>query len=155
MTRARIANGTERFFCPRRRAAALSRGVLAASIALQVVLFAGTAHAQIAVSSAESMGSSNAAADARAPDLGRVSNLIVRHTDALRDTQGRSPAAVNAQLSRAAHSFAEFMARTDQYGHEADGSTPAARAKQHGYNFCMVSENIAFQFHSAGFATDE
>ena len=34
------------------------------------------------------------------------------------------------------------MARSDSYGHEADGRTPAERAREHGYNYCAVAENI-------------
>jgi hypothetical protein len=47
------------------------------------------------------------------------------------------------------------MARTDKYGHTADGNPPTARAKQHGYDYCMVSENLAYQFSTAGFTTEE
>ena len=94
-------------------------------------------------------------APARAPDLAHVTDLIVQHTNGLRASQSVGSTEVNMQLARAAQGFAEFMARSDQHGHEVDGSTPAARAKQRGYNFCMVSENIGFQFDSAGFAADE
>jgi len=95
------------------------------------------------------------AAQARTPDLSQVPQLIVRYTNDVRKAQGAEPTAANEPLSRAAGHFAEFMARTDQYGHGADGRTPSARAKEHGYNFCMIAENIAYQFHSAGFGTDE
>jgi hypothetical protein len=47
------------------------------------------------------------------------------------------------------------MARTDKYGHEADGSTPAQRTERQGYAFCMVSENLGFLRSSAGFGTEE
>jgi uncharacterized protein YkwD len=97
---------------------------------------------------------SNVAA-ARAPDLAHVTDLIVHRTNELRASQNVASTEMNMQLARAAQGFAEFMARSDQHGHEVDGSTPAARAKQRGYNFCMVSENIGFQFDSAGFAADE
>jgi hypothetical protein len=55
----------------------------------------------------------------------------------------------------AAQDFANFMASTDQYGHTADGSTPADRAKQHGYNPCIISENIAYQYRTSGFTSEE
>jgi uncharacterized protein YkwD len=95
------------------------------------------------------------AAGPKLADLGEVAQLIVRQTNALRTTHGAPPTAVSASLSRTAGYFADYMARTDQHGHDADGATPSARAKQHGYNFCMVSENIAMQYSSAGFATEE
>ena len=47
------------------------------------------------------------------------------------------------------------MARTGQYGHSADGTEPAARAKRFGYEYCIVAENIAQLFSSHGFATAE
>jgi uncharacterized protein YkwD len=50
--------------------------------------------------------------------------------------------ALSPQLMEAAQDFAKFMASTDKYGHIA-GSRPAAWAKQHGYNYCIISENIA------------
>lgn len=47
------------------------------------------------------------------------------------------------------------MAKTDQYGHAADGSEPAQRAQNFGYNYCAVAENIAYQFKSTGFSTQD
>lgn len=47
------------------------------------------------------------------------------------------------------------MARTDDYGHDAGGTTPVQRARRAGYEDCMVAENIAFQYSSAEFATDD
>jgi uncharacterized protein YkwD len=85
----------------------------------------------------------------------QVPHLIVRQTNALRTAHGAQPVVVNEELSRTAAYFADFMARTDQHNHEADGNKPSARAKQHGYDFCMVSENIGMQFDSSGFATEE
>jgi len=45
------------------------------------------------------------------------------------------------------------MARTDRYGHAADGSQPADRARARGYDYCLISENIAYQYSSEDFAT--
>src|SRR5207253_2501467 len=61
----------------------------------------------------------------------------------------------NRALADTARDFAEFMARTDRYGHEADGQQPSQRATAHGYGYCMVAENIAFQYSSAGFRSGE
>ena len=47
------------------------------------------------------------------------------------------------------------MARTGKYGHSADGTEPAARAKRFGYDYCIVAENIAQLFRSDGMATSE
>lgn len=47
------------------------------------------------------------------------------------------------------------MARTGKFSHSADGSEPAARAKRFGYEYCIVSENIAYVFSSEGTDTSE
>jgi hypothetical protein len=47
------------------------------------------------------------------------------------------------------------MARTDKYGHAADGNEPAKRLTAYGYEYCLEAENIAYQMQSKGFATRE
>jgi uncharacterized protein YkwD len=86
-------------------------------------------------------------------DTAEATRLIVAQTNAFRRSQGLANTTRNAQLDEVARRFAEFMARSDQYGHEADGRTPAQRAKAHGYDYCVVLENIAYQYSSAGFRT--
>ena len=88
-----------------------------------------------------------------APDLARAEDLIEEATNEFRVENGLRRLAPDAKLARAARGFAEFMARTDEYGHTADGSTPMDRAKRAGYQYCLVSENISFQFTSAEFQT--
>jgi uncharacterized protein YkwD len=98
------------------------------------------------------------AADAGAvdrPDLAGVNRLVIDQTNQFRRAEGRNATVPNAQLTASAREFAEFMARTDRYGHEADGREPAQRAKAHGYDYCMVAENIAYEYSSAGFTTQE
>jgi uncharacterized protein YkwD len=87
-------------------------------------------------------------------EIPRVTDLIVSDTNAFRAEQGRGGVSVNPRLRAAAEDFARYMARTTRYGHTADGKTPAERAQEHGYDYCLVSENIAYQYSSAGFATD-
>jgi hypothetical protein len=84
-----------------------------------------------------------------------VAKIIVHKTNGFRKEQGRHTVAVNNKLKRAAEYFAGYMARTDRYGHTADGQRPSDRAKKHGYDYCIVLENIAYEYSSAGFATDE
>lgn len=91
----------------------------------------------------------------RAPDLRETSRGVVELTNRLRASQGLSPTLPNGALNASAREFAAFMARTDQYGHEADGREPAQRAQAHGYDYCMVAENIAYEFNSEGFDTQE
>jgi hypothetical protein len=88
-----------------------------------------------------------------APDLAKAEDLIEEATNAFRAEQGLGRLMPAAKLSRAARGFAEFMARTDEYGHHADGSSPSDRAKRAGYDYCLVSENISFQYSSAEFET--
>ena len=63
--------------------------------------------------------------------------------------------AVNPDLTDAARDFAAYMARTSRYGHTADGSRPADRAASHGYEYCVIAENIAYAFNSDGYTTEE
>lgn len=97
---------------------------------------------------------SAAAGRAAEPDLSQVANQIVERTNEFRKQEKRGPLTVNANLKDAAEYFAKFMASTDKYGHHADGNTPAERAKAKGYNYCIVLENIAYAYNSAGFTTE-
>src|SRR4029079_3802759 len=56
---------------------------------------------------------------------------------------------------KAAAYFAAFMARTDKYGHEADGNKPEERIAANKYEACLTAENIAFAMNSDGFKTDD
>ena len=128
--------------------------ILPAALFASLTLAVCAAHGQVIENPAERAPTANIPGS-RPADLPQIPQLIVQQTNALRKTHGAQPTAISEPLSRTAGYFAEYMARTDQHGHDADGSTPSARAKQHGYNFCMVSENIAMQYNSAGFATEE
>ncbi len=57
-------------------------------------------------------------------------------------------------LTTAAQQFADYMARTLKYGHRADGRTPADRATAADYEYCMVTENIAYAYRSGGFTSE-
>jgi uncharacterized protein YkwD len=90
---------------------------------------------------------------ATGPDPAQVESGIVEQTNDFRRQQERDPLQVDSKLARAAADFAAFMARTGRYGHGAGGSTPAQRARDAGYSFCTIAENIAWQYNSAGFTT--
>lgn len=96
-----------------------------------------------------------AAADDQRPDLGAVTRSIIEQTNDFRQTEDRQAVQPDPRLTETAESFARFMARTGKYGHEADGRTPAERAKTHDYDYCLVSENIAYRYSSAGFTGRE
>jgi uncharacterized protein YkwD len=98
-----------------------------------------------------------AAADAqmRRPELPSVVQQIIETTNALRRGHGLAEVVADARLTRAARDFAEFMARTDRYGHEADSRKPAERANAAGYRYCIISENLGYQESSIGFTSGE
>lgn len=89
------------------------------------------------------------------PKLESATATIVKRVNVARAKNDLSPLRQNEELTAAAEYFAKFMAKTDKYGHGADGAAPAARAREHGYDYCIVAENIAYQYSSAGFQSDE
>ena len=101
------------------------------------------------------MTSTNPTNGATSPELANTVQDIINRTNDFRQAEGLEEVKPNPQLMEAAEDFTQFMASTDQYGHTADGSTPAERAKQHGYNPCIISENIAYQFRTSGFTSQE
>ncbi|MGZ8272966.1 MAG: CAP domain-containing protein [Burkholderiaceae bacterium] len=101
-------------------------------------------------------------AEAAAPVRGQlradpagVAARVTQQTNAFRAVHKLSALQVNQTLAAAAQRFAEYMASTEQYGHEADGRQPAERALAQGYEYCSVAENIGYQFSSRGFTTEE
>jgi uncharacterized protein YkwD len=90
-----------------------------------------------------------------AADLRRAADLIIDKTNDFRLNQQLQRVETSPKLMETARDFADFMAQSDQYGHTADGNRPSQRVKQHGYEYCVVAENIAYQFSSLGFATEE
>ena len=89
------------------------------------------------------------------PQLGKVEQSIVEQTNAFRHEQGKGPVEINPKLMQTARDFASFMAQKDLYGHQADDHTPAERVRNHEYDYCLVAENIAYEFQTSGFETKE
>ena len=94
-------------------------------------------------------------AAAATPDLGEVERLITRGTNEFRAENRLVRLEADRALAQAAQAFAEYMARTDRYGHDADGKQPSERARARSYDYCLVSENISYQFSTAGFGTED
>jgi uncharacterized protein YkwD len=92
---------------------------------------------------------------AAGPDLPAVERYVVEATNRFRLDAGLGALAVDARLAKAARYFAEYMASTDRYGHTADGAEAADRATRHGYEWCLVAENISYQYTSARFGTTD
>ncbi len=91
----------------------------------------------------------------RAPNVADAATRIVEATNAFRTENKLKAVTVSPELRKATQYFADYMARTSRYGHKADGKTPADRARQFGYDHCIVAENIAYDFNSEGFSTAE
>lgn len=85
------------------------------------------------------------------PDLAAVAKSVFEETNAFRKSQGRAAVKLDKSLAGAAQSFGEFMAKSDEFGHTADGKRPAERAEDRGYDYCVVLENIAHAFDPQGF----
>jgi hypothetical protein len=83
--------------------------------------------------------------------MARVESLVVDGTNDFRRRERLGPVKPNERLEAAAKAFASHMAVTGEFSHEADGVTPSARARGHGYDFCLVSENIAHLYSSRGY----
>jgi uncharacterized protein YkwD len=90
----------------------------------------------------------------RAPDLNGAAADVISLGNRFRREQSLANVAPNAQLSAAANQFAAYLARTGKLDHQADGSEPAARAARQGYDYCIVSENLAYEYNSRGFTAD-
>lgn len=91
---------------------------------------------------------------AQGVDSAKAEARILQMVNAFRAQSGRDALAAEETLSETARDFARYMARTGRYGHEADGREPAQRAEAQGYRYCMIAENIAYQFRSDGFALE-
>ncbi len=89
------------------------------------------------------------------PDLDRVAAGVLKETNAFRAANKLGNVETSSKLQEAAAEFARYMAKTDRYGHEADGRQPQGRAEKHGYQYCLIAENIAYAFDSDGFSTEQ
>lgn len=101
------------------------------------------------------LGSAAACAALAMPDAEQAALSIVEQTNLLRRSAGIAAVAADPQLTATARQFSAFMAKSDRYAHDADGRQPAERAAAQGYDFCLVAENIAYQYSTAVFDTNE
>jgi uncharacterized protein YkwD len=90
---------------------------------------------------------------AQKPDLAEVGKLVLTYTNEFRQQEGRRPLKANDKLSKAAHDFADYIARIDKFSHTADGKQPSQRVGEAGYAWCVVAENIAWEYNSEGYTT--
>jgi hypothetical protein len=85
------------------------------------------------------------------PDLPQTEMAILEMTNAFRRESKLGEVKTNPALTAAARAFAEYLARTGKFAHEADGRQPAQRAEASGYRYCLVAENLAMNLDSRGF----
>ncbi len=86
--------------------------------------------------------------------IAAVKRAIVKQTNEFRKSNQLDAVQRDEHLMQAAEDFAEFMARTDKYGHRANGMTPAQRAEAAGYDYCVVRENIAYRMNTGEVTAD-
>src|SRR5262249_33148072 len=87
------------------------------------------------------------------PDLPQTEIAIVELTNAFRHESRLGALKPNAALTAAARAFAEYLAKTGKFAHEADGRGPGQRAAASGYRYCQIAENLALNLDSRGFET--
>jgi uncharacterized protein YkwD len=79
-----------------------------------------------------------------APEIEPVLATLIQLHNQQRDKAGLPPFTVNVRLMRAAQVQAQYMADHAKITHEGpDGTTPAQRVKQQGYDYVEVAENVA------------
>jgi uncharacterized protein YkwD len=89
------------------------------------------------------------------PDLPSVESMVVAGTNEFRASQNLSRLGRNSQLDEAARRFAEYLANGGAFAHDSGGTNPEIRVRRAGYNECVVAENLARHYSSAGFSTNE
>jgi uncharacterized protein YegP (UPF0339 family) len=85
------------------------------------------------------------------PDLPQTEIAVVEMTNAFRKENQLGDLKPNPALVAAARAFAEYLAKTGKFAHEADGREPQQRAEAQGYRFCLIAENLAMNLDSRGF----
>ncbi|MEO8187089.1 MAG: CAP domain-containing protein [Burkholderiaceae bacterium] len=130
--------------------------------AIVAQIFVPPIQAQVSQQRDPTVVTSKARAAARSPDSGQArldtaeaARRVVELTNTFRRRENLPQTGTAPQLASAARYFADFMARTGEFSHSADGSEPAARAQRFGYEYCTVAENIAYVINSEGTDTAE
>jgi uncharacterized protein YkwD len=85
-------------------------------------------------------------------DPNAAARLVVEQTNAFRRQHRLDPLRVDPKLTDTGLDFARYLARTNRFGHTADGTEPADRATAHGYAYCIIGENIG-EYRTPGLDT--
>jgi len=120
-----------------------------------ICLVLGALILQMPFASAQFFGKKKPILAKAAADPQLTSQISIDLTNEFRKEEGLGKLKQNDTLTATAQAFADFMARTGKYGHEADGRTPAERADAQGYDYAVILENIAYSFRTNGYSTQE
>lgn len=85
----------------------------------------------------------------------QVADRVIVLVNEFRAEHRLRPLETEQRLRDASRYFAGYLAKTGRLDHHADGASPAARAKQRGYEYCVLAENLAYEYHSAGFTAEQ
>jgi len=85
------------------------------------------------------------------PDIPATELAIVEMTNAFRKEHKLSALTPNPTLAAAARAYARTLAANTGLSHTLEGTTPATRAKEAGYAYCQIAENLAMASDSRGF----
>jgi uncharacterized protein YkwD len=88
----------------------------------------------------------------QATAMPQVARLVEDDANVFRRGNGLATVNRNAHLSGAAEQYAMLLAQSDKLSHTADDRQPVDRARAAGYDDCLVAENIAVEWSSAGLA---
>lgn len=89
------------------------------------------------------------------PDLDAVESLVVEGTNGFRASQGLGAVSPNSRLEQAARAFANQLADGGAFSHDSGGTTPEIRIRRAGYKECVVAENLARRYDTAGYTTSD
>jgi uncharacterized protein YkwD len=117
-------------------------------------LLAGSLAAGLAAAGAGAATPSDAGG-AASVEVSAVADRIVARTNRFRGEHAAPVVEVARDLRDASRYFAAYVASSDVYSHTADGTEPAERAESHGYDVCIVTENIAYAYREAGFPDED
>jgi hypothetical protein len=85
------------------------------------------------------------------PETPQVEVAIVEMTNAFRAKNNLQTVSPDPKLTKAARSYAAYLAKTDTFSHTADGREVGDRITSAGYTWCKVGENLAMHMDSRGF----
>ena len=87
------------------------------------------------------------------PNLDAVEGMVVEGTNEFRASQSLLTQSRERRLDEAARALANYLADVGEFNHESGGTNPEIRVNRAGYHHCVVAENLARYYDTAGFTT--